>query len=57
LVVLVQYKVHHVNTGLQLKNRFLQQPMKGVETGVCQNNYGATRTLVDSYILNKKDVF
>ena len=31
--------------------------MKGVETGVCQNNYGATRTLVDSYILNKKDVF
>jgi len=37
LVFLVQYKVHPVNTGLQGKNRFLQQPMKGVETGVCQN--------------------
>ena len=34
---------------------FLQQPMKGVETGVCQNNDGGTRTLVDSDILNKKD--
>ena len=45
-----------MNTGLQLKNRFLQQPMKGVETGVCQNNDGGTRTLVDSDILNKKDV-
>jgi len=33
-----------VNTGLQWKNRFLQQPMKGVETGVCQNNDGGTRT-------------
>ena len=33
---------------------FLQQPMKGVETGVCQNNEGGTRTLVDSDILNKK---
>ena len=30
--------------------------MKGVETGVCQNNDGGTRTLVDSDILNKKDV-
>ena len=30
--------------------------MKGVETGVCQNNDGGTRTLVDSAILNKKDV-
>ena len=29
--------------------------MKGVETGVCQNNDGGTRTLVDSDILNKKD--
>jgi len=28
--------------------------MKGVETGVCQNNDGDTRTLVDSAILNKK---
>jgi len=28
--------------------------MKGVETGVCQNNVGGTRTLVDSDILNKK---
>ena len=56
MVVLVQYKVHPVNTGLQLKNRFLQHPMKGVETGVCQNNEGGTRTLVDSDILNKKDV-
>jgi len=45
-----------VNTGLQRKNRFLQQPMKGVETGVCQNKNGGTRTLVDSDILNKKDV-
>ena len=56
MVVLVQYKVHPVNTGLQWKNRFLQQPMKGVETGVCPNNDGSTRTLVDSNILNKKDV-
>ena len=56
LVVIVQYKVHPVNTGLQLKNRFLQQSMKGVETGVCQHNDGGTRTLVDSDILNKKDV-
>ena len=38
------------------KNRFLQQPMKGVETGVCQNKNGGTLTLVDSDILNKKDV-
>ena len=30
--------------------------MKGVETGVCQINNGGTRTLVDSDILNKKDV-
>ena len=30
--------------------------MNGVETGVCQNNDGGTRTLVDSDILNKKDV-
>ena len=30
--------------------------MKCVETGVCQNNDGGTRTLVDSDILNKKDV-
>ena len=30
--------------------------MKGVETDVCQNNDGGTRTLVDSDILNKKDV-
>ena len=30
--------------------------MKGVETGVCQNNDVGTRTLVDSDILNKKDV-
>ena len=30
--------------------------MKGVETGVSQNNDGGTRTLVDSDILNKKDV-
>ena len=30
--------------------------MKGVETGVCQNNDGGTRTLVDSDILNKKNV-
>jgi len=29
--------------------------MKGGETGVCQNNDGGTRTLVDSDILNKKD--
>ena len=28
--------------------------MKGVETGVCKNNDGGTRTLVDSDILNKK---
>ena len=56
MVVLVQYKVHPVNTGLQWKNRFLQHPMKGVETGDCQNNDGGTRTLVDSDILNKKDV-
>jgi len=27
--------------------------MKGVEIGVCQNNDGGTRTLVDSDILNK----
>ena len=26
--------------------------MKGVETGVCQNKNGGTRTLVDSDILN-----
>jgi len=38
------------------KIRFLQQTMKGVETDVCQNNDGGTRTLVDSDILNKKDV-
>ena len=56
MVVIVQYKVHPVNTGLQWKTRFPQQPMKGVETGVCQNNDGGTRTLVDSDILNKKDV-
>jgi len=31
---------------------FFQQPMKGVETGVCQNKNGGTRTLVDSDILN-----
>ena len=37
-----------------VQNRFLQQPMKGVEIGVCQNNDGGTRTLVDSDILNKK---
>ena len=30
--------------------------MKGVETGVCQNNNGSTRTLVDSDILSKKYV-
>ena len=30
--------------------------MKGVETGVCQNNDGGTRTLADSDILNKTDV-
>jgi len=30
--------------------------MKDVETGVCQNKNGGTRTLVDSNILNKKDV-
>jgi len=30
--------------------------MKGVETSVCQNNDGGTRTLVESDILNKKDV-
>ena len=30
--------------------------MKGVETSVCQNNDGGTPTLVDSDILNKKDV-
>jgi len=30
--------------------------MKGVETGVCQNKNGGTRTLVDSDILNTKDV-
>ena len=30
--------------------------MKGVETGVCQNNDGGTRMLVDGDILNKKDV-
>jgi len=42
-----------VNTGLQRKNRFRQQPMKGVETGVCQNKNGGTRTLVDSDMLNK----
>jgi len=35
---LVNYKVHPVNTSLQWKKkRFLQQPVKGVETGVCQN--------------------
>jgi len=28
--------------------------MKGVETGVCQNNDGGTGTLVGSDILNKK---
>ena len=31
--------------------------MKGVETGVCKNNDGGTRTLVDSDILNNKNVF
>ena len=31
--------------------------MKGVETGVCQNNDGGTRTHVDSDILNKKICF
>ena len=30
--------------------------MKGVETGVCQNNDGGTRTLSDGDILNKTDV-
>ena len=30
--------------------------MNGVETGVCQNNDGVTRTLFDSDILNKSDV-
>ena len=29
--------VHPLNTALQWKNCFLQQPMKGVNTGVCQN--------------------
>ena len=33
-----------------------KKPMKVVETGVCQNNDGGTRTLIDSDILNKKDV-
>jgi len=28
--------------------------LKGVETCVCQNNDGGTRTLVESDILNKK---
>jgi len=56
LVFLVHYKLHPVNTGLQGKNRFLQQPMKGVDTGVCQNKNGGTHTLVDSDILNKNDV-
>ena len=32
------------------KNRFWKQPMKGVETGVCQNNDGGTRILVDSEV-------
>ena len=36
------------------KNRFMQQPMKGVETGVCQINNGGTHTLVDIDILDKK---
>ena len=31
--------------------------MKGVETGVCQNNDVGTRTHVDSDILNKQYVF
>ena len=30
--------------------------MIGVETSVCQNNDGGTRTLVDSDMLNKMDV-
>jgi len=30
--------------------------MKGVKTGVCQNNDGGTHTLVDSDILNKQKV-
>ena len=40
-----------------LKNtHFLQQPMKGFETGVCQNRqwWHCRLTLIDSDILNKK---
>ena len=57
LVFLVHYKLRPVNTGLQWKNRFLQQPIKGVFklVPVKINNCG-TLTRVDSDILNKKDV-
>jgi len=37
LVYLVHYKVHPMNTALQWKKCYMQQLMKGFETGVCQN--------------------
>ena len=39
-----------------VKKSFSSTANESVETGGCQNKNGATRTLVDSDILNKKDV-
>ena len=40
-----------------VKKCFLQQPMKGVETGVCHINNSGTHTFFDSDILIKKQCF
>ena len=54
MVFLVQYKVYPVNTGLPWTNHFLQQPIKGVETGVCQNkSWRQTYTRWQQYFKQK----
>ena len=46
-----------MNTGLQGKNGFLKKPMKEVETQVSVKiNNSGPNTLVDSDVLNKKDI-
>ena len=45
--------VHPLNTALQWKSRFLQQPMKGVILVSVKINNGGTLSLIDSHILNK----
>ena len=54
MVFHVHYKVHPVNTGLQGKNVLCNSQWKASKLVSFKN--GGTLTLIDSDILNKKDI-